>query len=175
MQSTSMSSLQTTRSCKMFSRQRKSKRCVLMSLSNYAVSPITDRTCLLQAHPCRKIDEMQNAVRSFDHVSFLANVPLTFRYRDNLEFLQWIKRFWDQNYGGHPYDPVARRKGAPTDTPATVAPLQSNRLGSGAATGRAGGRTPIGGMYCLRSELCCSLDRGIKVREPHLRCRMRHW
>lgn len=73
----------------------------------------------------------------------------SFYSRDNLEFLQWIKRFWDQNYGGHPYDPVARRKGAPTDTPATVAPLPTNRLGTGAAAGRAGGRTPIGGTSCF--------------------------
>lgn len=77
-------------------------------------------------------------------VAFLSP-PLNLCYRDNLEFLQWIKRFWDQNYGGQPYDPVARRKGAPTDTPATVAPISSNRLGTATAAGRAGGRTPVGG------------------------------
>lgn len=31
--------------------------------------------------------------------------------QDNLEFLQWIKRFWDQNYPGHEYDPDGRRRG----------------------------------------------------------------
>jgi RP/EB family microtubule-associated protein len=69
--------------------------------------------------------------------------------QDNLEFLQWMKRFWDQNYPGTPYDPVARRKGAPTDSPATIAPLApSTRAGSGtlsSAGSRAGGRTPVGG------------------------------
>lgn len=70
----------------------------------------------------------------------------TARIRDNLEFLQWMKKFWDQNYGGHPYDPVARRKGAPVEIPATIAPLQpSNRLTSGAAPPR--GKTPIGGRF----------------------------
>ncbi|KAF5380791.1 hypothetical protein D9757_007137 [Collybiopsis confluens] len=70
------------------------------------------------------------------------------KMQDNLEFLQWIKRFWDQNYGGQGYDPVARRKGAPTDSPATIAPLAA---GGGRTAGlnvggtRAGGRTPISG------------------------------
>jgi len=64
------------------------------------------------------------------------------KMQDNLEFVQWIKRFWEQNYGGQPYDPVARRKGAPMEIPATVAPLKSM---SSAAPGRTGGRTPVGG------------------------------
>ncbi|GJF00221.1 microtubule binding protein [Phanerochaete sordida] len=68
------------------------------------------------------------------------------KMQDNLEFMQWAKRFWDANYGGQGYDPVARRKGAPTDTPATIAPLAPSRTaGLGAGSARAGGRTPIGG------------------------------
>lgn len=31
--------------------------------------------------------------------------------QDNLEFLQWIKKYWDQNYPGHEYDPENRRAG----------------------------------------------------------------
>lgn len=57
-------------------------------------------------------------------------IRLTITCRDNLEFLQWIKRFWDQNYGGHEYDAVARRKGAPMEPPATIAPLTAARSGS---------------------------------------------
>ncbi|KAK6367075.1 microtubule integrity protein mal3 [Lithohypha guttulata] len=34
------------------------------------------------------------------------------KMQDNLEFLQWSKRFWDVNFPGHDYDAVARRKGA---------------------------------------------------------------
>jgi len=30
---------------------------------------------------------------------------------DNLEFLQWIKRYFDINYGGHEYDATSRRGG----------------------------------------------------------------
>ncbi len=33
------------------------------------------------------------------------------KYMDNLEFLQWIKRYYDINYNGEPYDAVGRRKG----------------------------------------------------------------
>ncbi|KOS18468.1 Microtubule integrity protein mal3 [Escovopsis weberi] len=34
------------------------------------------------------------------------------KMQDNLEFLQWTKRFWDLNYPDHEYDAVARRKGS---------------------------------------------------------------
>lgn len=33
------------------------------------------------------------------------------KYQDNLEFLQWLKRYHDLNYNGEPYDAVGRRKG----------------------------------------------------------------
>ena len=34
------------------------------------------------------------------------------KMQDNLEFLQWTKRYWDQYYPGGDYDALARRKGA---------------------------------------------------------------
>lgn len=33
------------------------------------------------------------------------------KYQDNLEFLQWLKRFFEIKYNGQPYDAVGRRKG----------------------------------------------------------------
>ncbi|TGJ86638.1 hypothetical protein E0Z10_g2107 [Xylaria hypoxylon] len=33
------------------------------------------------------------------------------KMQDNLEFLQWTKKFWDQYFPGGDYDAVARRKG----------------------------------------------------------------
>ncbi|KAI8924650.1 calponin homology domain-containing protein [Entophlyctis helioformis] len=33
------------------------------------------------------------------------------KFQDNLEFLQWTKKFWDQFYPGGTYDAIARRKG----------------------------------------------------------------
>ena len=71
--------------------------------------------------------------------------------RDNLEFLQWLKRFWDQNYQGRGYNAVERRRNAPTDTPVTIAPLApTHRGGVGPSLStvggtRAGGRTPVSG------------------------------
>ncbi|KAJ7842442.1 calponin homology domain-containing protein [Mycena olivaceomarginata] len=68
------------------------------------------------------------------------------KMQDNLEFLQWLKHFWDANYGGGEYDAVARRKGAPADPPATLAPIAAPgpaRSTHAAAPARAGGRTPI--------------------------------
>lgn len=34
------------------------------------------------------------------------------KYQDNLEMLQWIKRYYDINAKGDEYDAVNRRKGA---------------------------------------------------------------
>ncbi|KAF9944848.1 hypothetical protein BGZ72_001910 [Mortierella alpina] len=31
------------------------------------------------------------------------------KMQDNLEFLQWLKKFWDRNFPGDHYDAVARR------------------------------------------------------------------
>lgn len=33
------------------------------------------------------------------------------KYQDNLEFMQWLKRYFDLNYSGEPYDAAGRRKG----------------------------------------------------------------
>lgn len=46
------------------------------------------------------------------------------KYQDNLEFMQWFKRFFDLNYGGHDYDAVAVRmkgKGGKSFFPASGA------------------------------------------------------
>jgi RP/EB family microtubule-associated protein len=59
------------------------------------------------------------------------------KMQDNLEFLQFVKQYWDQHFPGHEYDAVARRKGqggvstgaAPasrTTTAARRAPAASN-------------------------------------------------
>lgn len=64
------------------------------------------------------------------------------KMQDNLEFLQWTKRFWDLNFPDHDYDAVARRKGAPV--PAGGGPaVRAAPVSTGAR--RAGGITPSGG------------------------------
>lgn len=64
--------------------------------------------------------------------------------QDNLEFLQWSKRFWDQYFPGGDYDAVARRKGGGPALPPTGG---GARLGTGSATSarRGGGTTPTSG------------------------------
>lgn len=59
------------------------------------------------------------------------------RMQDNLEFLQWTKRYWDQHYPGGDYDAVARRKasGAP-------ASAGSSRSGATSAGATRRGATP---------------------------------
>lgn len=51
--------------------------------------------------------------------------------QDNLEFLQWSKRYWDQYYPGGDYDALARRKGA-GGAPAAAAPTPVSSRTSGA-------------------------------------------
>lgn len=41
--------------------------------------------------------------------------------QDNLEFLQWVKRHWDQYFPGGDYDAVARRRGSGAPPPAAAA------------------------------------------------------
>jgi RP/EB family microtubule-associated protein len=60
--------------------------------------------------------------------------------QDNLEFLQWAKKFWDQHYPGGDYDAVSRRKGS--GTPAAPPTGAAPRVASGGA--RRGGTTPSG-------------------------------
>lgn len=59
------------------------------------------------------------------------------RMQDNLEFLQWTKKFWDLNFPDHEYDAVARRKGGTLAASGPKAPVASS---GGAA--RRGGITP---------------------------------
>lgn len=61
------------------------------------------------------------------------------RMQDNLEFLQWTKKFWDQHYPGGDYDAAGRRKGsgAPSSGALTTS---GSRPSSGPAVRR--GTTP---------------------------------
>merc|ERR1719219_786029 len=47
------------------------------------------------------------------------------RFQDNFEFLQWFKRFFDANYQGADYDPVAARGGM---SMGPVAPAAASRM-----------------------------------------------
>jgi len=57
--------------------------------------------------------------------------------QDNLEFLQWTKRYWDQYFPGGDYDALARRKGqgssggAPAAAPTSSARTSTTRRPAG--------------------------------------------
>ncbi|PPJ56091.1 hypothetical protein CBER1_02054 [Cercospora berteroae] len=63
------------------------------------------------------------------------------KMQDNLEFLQWTKRYWDQYYPGGDYDAVGRRKGAAAGGAPALPPSGSRTSGASA-----GARKPAGGL-----------------------------
>lgn len=86
-----------------------------------------------------------------------------------------MKRFWDSNYGGHVYDAVARRRGAPAEPPATIAPLSTGVRSASAAlgvgAGRSGGKTPISGHRAgstQPSEAMLALQTKLREMETHM-------
>ncbi len=66
---------------------------------------------------------------------------------------------------------MARRRGAPTDTPSTIATLAPTARGGGhAPVGRAGGKTPIGGHRAgsQPNEAVLNLQAQLKEMSTHL-------
>lgn len=76
--------------------------------------------------------------------------------QDNLEFLQWVKKFWDANYPGGDYDALSRRKGpgvssaTPAAQPRAPSVVSSRKPVSGASSSSSGlpprTRTPSVGV-----------------------------
>ena len=66
---------------------------------------------------------------------------------DNLEFIQWMKSFFDKNYSGQPYNALERRKGQDIFYIGGVGSKNPQSLGGGQAKARAGrvGKTFTGG------------------------------
>lgn len=59
------------------------------------------------------------------------------KMQDNLEFLQWLKKFWDMNFPGEPYDAEARRMGAAAAPPPLVGAVSVGAARTAPATARA--------------------------------------
>jgi microtubule-associated protein, RP/EB family len=47
------------------------------------------------------------------------------KFQDNLEFLQWMKKYWDSYYPGGKYDAPSRRKGKVAGGPVARKPAAS--------------------------------------------------
>ncbi|KAJ4360770.1 microtubule integrity protein mal3 [Didymosphaeria variabile] len=72
------------------------------------------------------------------------------KMQDNLEFLQFAKRYWDQYFPGHEYDALARRNGqggvVATSAPAArAAPAAARRAPAASNSAAPRTRTPLGG------------------------------
>lgn len=69
------------------------------------------------------------------------------KMQDNLEFMQWLKKYWDMHFPGGEYDAVARRRGAPADpNPLIAAPpaaLRSSTNGGAARAAAGTRRAPV--------------------------------
>ncbi|KAN0064290.1 microtubule integrity protein mal3 [Thecaphora frezii] len=61
------------------------------------------------------------------------------KMQDNLEFLQWVKKFWDNNFPGNPYDAEGRRAGQVAAPP----PLLGATTVGAARSSAASARTPV--------------------------------
>ncbi|ANB11755.1 microtubule-binding protein BIM1 [Sugiyamaella lignohabitans] len=76
------------------------------------------------------------------------------RFQDNLEFLQWVRKFWDGNYPGHEYDPLARRKAGPLPTSAVnrvVPGTNATSAGGGSRTSSAAGARTASNPTSIRA------------------------
>lgn len=64
------------------------------------------------------------------------------KMQDNLEFLQWLKKFWDTNYAGDGYDADARRAAAPSRA-GSAASMAGRRQSMGARAGTASRQSTV--------------------------------
>ncbi|KAI8639367.1 calponin homology domain-containing protein [Parasitella parasitica] len=61
------------------------------------------------------------------------------KLQDNLEFMQWVKRFWDQNYPGGEYDAKGRSQGLSTGVTRSSTTANGGRVSS---AGKKATKTP---------------------------------
>lgn len=64
------------------------------------------------------------------------------KMQDNLEFLQWTKRYWDQYFPGHDYDALARRKASGPPVSSLSSSTASPRVSTASRT-TAAPRRPV--------------------------------
>ncbi|KAL1924021.1 uncharacterized protein VTP21DRAFT_7056 [Calcarisporiella thermophila] len=87
-------------------------------------------------HEYEFLDNFKVLQRAFDKHKIDKPIPIDrlvkCKMQDNLEFLQWIKRYWDQFYPGGEYDAFARRKGQGVQDVKPVAGRPTSRNGAGA-------------------------------------------
>ncbi|KAI8969218.1 calponin homology domain-containing protein [Mycotypha africana] len=95
------------------------------------------------------------------------NVPvdrlIKCKLQDNLEFMQWVKRYWEQNYPGGEYDALGRRKGTvPTvaSSTRTTTTTTSSSPGSVVSSSVGGGRASSTNRKATKTPASRSGSRG---------------
>lgn len=79
------------------------------------------------------------------------------RFQDNLDFIQWFKKFYDANYDGKEYDPVEARQGQDAIPPPDPGeqifnlPKKSHHANS-----------PTAGTRTVRSDSCFPFGRWLR-------------
>ncbi|KAI9104651.1 calponin homology domain-containing protein [Phlyctochytrium arcticum] len=66
------------------------------------------------------------------------------RFQDNLEFLQWMKKHWDQYYPGGTYDAVGRRGGKPGEYALKNGSTKANAISSSQAIKKSLSNSSVG-------------------------------
>ncbi|CAD6571645.1 MAG: hypothetical protein TREMPRED_000334 [Tremellales sp. Tagirdzhanova-0007] len=95
------------------------------------------------------------------------------KMQDNLEFLQWLKKYWDTNSRGEGYDAVGRAGGiVPTAPPPSRAPAAGSRANARTPISAAGSRTvstassvQMNGLRAQVAEIQASCDGLEKERD----------
>jgi len=72
------------------------------------------------------------------------------KMQDNLAFLQWAKRYWDQYFPGGDYDAVARRRGSGAPPPSSA---PAPRASAGTSAARRGTTPTTGGPRVAKAGL----------------------
>lgn len=95
------------------------------------------------------------------------------RFQDNLEFLQWFKKYWEANFSGQEYDPNARRKGQPTaggPTPVARSQPSVSATGAGSSTGGSSSRNSSTRPTSARTSTAATRSShgngGVEPRKP---------
>lgn len=115
---------------------------------------------------------MVNTHRVITHGDFVLQVIpveklVKGRFQDNLDFIQWFKKFYDANYDGKEYDPVEARQGQDAIPPPDPGeqifnlPKKSHHANSptaGIGTGKSNSCFPFGKWLWFICALLCWVD-----------------
>jgi len=79
------------------------------------------------------------------------------KMQDNLEFAQWIKKYWDMHFPGGEYDAAARRKGVAVEPNPLIAP---STHGSNSLARSTQARSPTGSAGAVTSKMAAKRPTG---------------